>query len=268
MSSYKGNVIEEAQKQQLLIYSTQLIYLIRQFIHGEEITFHYGITNGKTKKSAFIPQEQVLANLSIVNKKAIGLQKSIQSELIDSFKNTSHLMQKRKNQWNYVAELAEAVYHTGKSIDAIEMHKHDKIAHMAYQSQKMDNMIYIYFTGRTYERYYNIDGGSTASSLIYFNNGHLWEWYNSILYGESDENYFNMVDSLQQHSLHYIFETKQKDNIPGTKQGDFKNAQNQWIQSKYNNTKIISLHNIKKILFEFNRAKQNIKLAAECVHII
>jgi hypothetical protein len=47
-------------------------------------------------------------------------------------------------------------------------------------------MVYLKFSGNQVIKYYNMDGGSDASSLMSFNNGWLWEWYNKILYGGSE----------------------------------------------------------------------------------
>jgi hypothetical protein len=50
-------------------------------------------------------------------------------------------------------------------------------------------MVYIAFHGKNgnnYTKYYDMDAHGARESLMAFNNGWLWEWYNKILYGESD----------------------------------------------------------------------------------
>jgi hypothetical protein len=61
----------------------------------------------------------------------------------------------------------------------------------------MDNMMYISFRGKNgYYRFYNKDGGNTEKSLVGFNNGNLWEWYHSVLYGSSEEDYIRTTMSI------------------------------------------------------------------------
>ena len=127
-----------------------------------------------------------------------------------------------------------------------------KYAHWAYQNQKKDNMVYLKFAGNQIVKYYNLDGGNSASSLMDFNNGWLWEWYNKILYGGSDAEYNEVTQSLVAGSLRPLM--LGKDWTPGTKEGDFQDLQNRQIQSKYANTKIISFNNIRHIIYDLEKA--------------
>ena len=77
--------------------------------------------------------------------------------------------------------------------------------------------IYLKFYGANHkiEKYYDLEGNGKRDSLMHFNNGWLWEWYNSVLYGGSNEEYEFVTESLQKGSLRPIM--KGKDFTPGTK---------------------------------------------------
>ena len=238
-----------------MVYGAQLIYLLRTFIQNEEITFHMASksSDGKYSTSAFIPQSQILTNLSAVSKSAVGVNLKLQKELISNNQNNELFNIKRKNMWSRVEYLSEAKYIAGKNIGKIDMRKAGaKYAHWAYQSQKKDIMVYLKWSGKQVTKYYNMDGGNTADSLMSFNNGWLWEWYNKILYGGSDVQYQEATNSLMAGSLKPIM--LGKDWTPGTKEGDFQDLQNRQIQSKYANDKIISFNNIRHVLYDLENA--------------
>lgn len=250
----KTELLEEDENK-LMIYGTQLIYLLRTFIHDEEITFHMASksADGKYSASAFIPQSQILTSLSATSKTAIGVSKILQKELIVKNQTNELFNIKRKNMWSRVEYLSEARYITGRNINKIDMRKNGaKRAHWAYQSQKKDNQVYLKFSGKQYIKYYDMNNSGSRESLMNFNNGWLWEWYNKILYGSSDEQYNEANQSLLHGSLRPIM--LGPDWTPGTKEGDFQDLQGRQIQSKYANTKIISYNNIRHIIYDLEIA--------------
>lgn len=250
-----NNNIGDEEEQQLMVYGAQLIYSLRTFLQDEEITFHMAskAKDGRYEASAFVPQKQVLSSLTALPNKAIGVSAAIQRELIEKNRTNELFNIKRKNMWQRVEYLSEARYLSGKNVNKIDMRKSGaKYAHWAYQSQKKDNMVYLKFAGNQIVKYYNLDGGHTASSLMDFNNGWLWEWYNKILYGGSEEEYASVTNSLNAGSLRPIM--LGKDWTPGTKEGDFQDLQNRQIQSKYANSKIISFNNIRHVLYDLEKA--------------
>lgn len=251
----RNNKIGDEAESRLMVYGAQLIYALRSFIQEEEITFHMASrsADGKYEASAFIPQSQILSSLSAVSKSAVGVSSALQRELIANNQTNELFNIKRKNMWSRVEYLSEARYLPGRNINKIDMRKANaKRAHWAYQSQKKDIMVYLKFSGKQVVKYYDMDGSGTASSLMDFNNGWLWEWYNKILYGGSDIEYNEVTQSLVAGSLRPLM--LGKDWTPGTKEGDFQDLQNRQIQSKYANTKIISFNNIRHIIYDLEKA--------------
>lgn len=255
----KNDDISQSEEQEIMIFGAKLIYLLRIFITNEEITYHMATKSkdGKYSASAFVPQSQVMANLSTINGCSVGLSQAMQKNLIEQNQQNDFMDIKRKNLWNRVEYLSEPKYLPGRNIGKIDLRKgNSKEAHWAYQNQKKDMQIYLKFYGANHkiEKYYDLEGNGKRDSLMHFNNGWLWEWYNSVLYGGSNEEYEFVTESLQKGSLRPIM--KGKDFTPGTKQGDFKDLKNRQIQSKYANQKIISYNNIRHIIFDLKSALQ------------
>ena len=246
----KNAKINNDEEQRLMVFSAQLIYLLRTFIHNEEITFHMAsrTQDGKYQASAFVPQSEILRSLSAVSKKDVGVSAVLQAYLSGQHQNDTLFEIKRKNMWTQVEYLANPII--GRNSNKIDVRKPGaKDPHWAYQSLKNDIMVYIAFhKNKTYTKYYDMDGKGQRDSLLSFNNGWLWEWYNKILYGGSDEEYLETTKSLMHGSLRPIMIGP--DYIPGTKEGDFQDLQNRQIQSKYGNTKIISYNNIRHIIYD------------------
>lgn len=253
-SLYKRRTdLSKEAENELMVYGAKLIYLLRTFINDESINFHMASfdANHKYKADAFIPQEQILKNLSAVKKNAVGVSSSVQKYLID---NNQRIMQnKRENLWKRVEYLSEPLYKPGRNISKIDMQKNkNKKAHWAYQNQKKDILIYLKFSGNHLEKYYDVDGTGKLDSLQHFNNGWLWEWYNAILYGGTEDQYLYTNSYIKRGSIQPIIQNK--DFTPGTKQGDFKTITGQQIQSKYGNEKIISFNNIRSIIYNLEIA--------------
>lgn len=250
----KGNKnIETAEESKLMVFATQLIYMLRTFIHNEEIMFHMAskTQDGKYETSAFIPQSQVLKSLSSVSNKAVGVTIAIQKQLIEQHKNDQLFSIQRKNMWTQVEYLAKPI--VGRTSHKIDVRKPGaKDAHWAYQSLKKDLMVYIAYHGKNYTKYYDLNGEGKREGLMAFNNGWLWEWYNKILYGESEIEYLDTTKSLMIGSLRPII--LGPDYIPGTKEGDFQDLYGRQIQSKYGNQKIISYNNIRHIIYDLEQS--------------
>ena len=246
----RGNQISDAEEQKLMVFAAQLIYTLRTFIHNEEITFHMAsrTADGKYQNSAFIPQQEILSSFSAVSNKGIEVTLAVQRDLIAQYSNDQKFAIQRKNMWNQVEYLADPI--TGRASNKIDVRKPGaKQAHWAYQNLKSDLMVYIAYHGNgNYTKYYDMEGNGKRESLMFFNNGWLWEWYNKILYGGSDEEYLDVSGALMRGSLRPIM--LGPDYTPGTKEGDFQDLYGRQIQSKYGNTKIISYNNIRHILYD------------------
>lgn len=244
--------ISEEAEQALMVYGARLIYLIRQFINQDELVFYFGTSDskGQHKHSAIIPLDEVLKNLSVTTKnRAVGLSTKLQNKLIVANQNMYSM--KRRNQWTQVMLLSEfkgEMDNTNKR--KINLSADKNKPHWAYQNQKHDFMIYQAMSGNHKERYYNISGGETPdrNDLISINTGWLWEWYNKILQSGSDDLNSVVEQSIRAGSLRPIIQMP--DFIRGTKQGDYQDLLGRQVQTKYNNTKIISFNNIRQAIFE------------------
>lgn len=235
----------------LMVYGAQLIYTMRKFLNdGEEIVFHMASkdSNGKHLADAYIPQAEILRNLHQVGQKGIGLTKVIQKELTtkDQFRNKDMSF---STMWKMIEYLADPMYKKEESKEKMVQVGQDKKGdpYYAYQSIKKDFQVYISFKGKNHVKYYDLVGN--RSDLISFNNGWLFEWFDAIYNSGDEESLIEVKESLKRGSLQPLFFNK--DYIPGTKQGDYKNAQGIQVQNKYGNLKIISYNNILKILDEF-----------------
>lgn len=248
---------ETAQDQSLLVFGAQLIYLVRQFFQDEEIIFHFGVTNDKGQylADAMIKQSEVLSNFQVIHNQAIGLSTAIQQQLISTAStHAASTNLKRVNQWSQVEKLSQGLYIKGSynNVHKIDVRKTGaKRASNAYQSAVSDKLVYLKFSYKKpvkVTRYYDKTGGHARSKddLQFFNRGWLWEWYNSILYGASDEDYIETKNAIDVDSIFPII--KKQDNIRGTKQGDFTDSLGRQIQSKYTNEKIISYNSIMEIV--------------------
>ena len=251
----RENNISQALEKELMVYGTQLIYLLRTFIHNETITFHMAskTDKGSYSASAFVPQSEILKSLSAVSSKSIGVTAEIQKGLIDKYKFNTAFQIKRKNLWQQVEYLATPWIDT-KTSKKIEIKKRkDGSPHWAYQSLKRDIMVYIAYHGKNnYTKYYDMNGNGNKDDLMVFNNGWLWEWYNKILQGPSEEDYLNTNMSIENGSLRPIM--LGSDYTPGTKEGDFQDMYGRQIQSKYANSKIISFNNIRHVIYDLEGA--------------
>lgn len=239
--------------EELMSYGTKLIYLLRTYFTGEEISFLINAKSSETgqSESYLVPQSVVLQNLSKVKGWAIGLQYDLLQDAFTQANEFSSMIQKiqRKNEWNRVLQLSEFLYKS-EDVHKIAFKTKKGKVHWAYQNQKKDNQIYAYYAGEWPVYYYNLGDGNSQKDFQYFNKGWLWEWYNSILLGASEEKYFATTLALQNDSIAPIIQPL--DNTAGTRAGDFMTAYNAQIQAKYNNQKIISYNNIKTLLYQLN----------------
>ena len=239
-----------ALENELYVYGTRLIYMLRSFLMNENIDFHFNATVGDNKTiDALVPQKKVLKSLQALNnghKKAIGIPMKIQKELISNGKNMTLKSQGKKTDlWNRVVHLSRGEYQRGDEPD-------DEIrGHQVHKSVIADFMVYFMFTGKkkTISRYYKMGN----NEFILFNLGRLKESY-------SDQ-YYN-TDAVTWKSYH---ETEVKrgsikpfirppDYTRGTKQGDWVYNNNIQVQEKYNNEKIISYNNIRQVIYELQMA--------------
>lgn len=248
----RKNDIDEAQEEKLMVFGAQLIYALRKFINKEEIIFHMATRTSKKsyKASAFVSQSEIMSQLSAVSKKAVGVSTAIKNDLINKNQYNAINKIKRQNLWTQVEYLAEpwVDFETSNKID---VNRKEGEPHWAYQSLKRDMMVYISFHGKNannYIKYYDKTGQGSLDSLMVFNNGWLWQWYNKVLYGGTDEEYLWVNDSIMSGSLRPII--MEPDYVRGTKEGDFQDLYKRQIQSKYDNNKIISYNNIRHVIYE------------------
>ena len=253
-SFYRSKMIgkgKRIKKVELMTYGAQLIYLIRQFITDEEIIFHIGVrTNGEYSGDAFVPQSEVMKNLSGVSRKAIGLSREIEKLLISLSNEKSD--EQFVNKWSLIEKLANVTNepYNNNNKKRIGWKSKTNQAMYAYQKQKADFKIYIKFGGKDGKRrskYYDLHG-----DLVGFNNGWLWEWYDSIYNGGNSEQINIIHKSLDRGDLEPLFQ--EFDNTSGVKQGDYMDIKGRQIQNKYDNSKIISYNNILGIMYELTAA--------------
>lgn len=237
---------------QLNIYGARIIYLIRYLITQEEISFLMGVSNGKTTKQRLISQFEIMANLKAVSKTAIGVRLAQLEEKLKVIDDNEFLENKRINRWNLVQKLATVERYNGLNYTEIDAHK-------IYQNQKMDNLVWVKFSGAKKQRnyYYDLNNSGNADEFIFYNLGWLWQWYNGILRGDDDNRYLLVDQELNKGRIGPIID--QQENIAGTKTGDIQTSTGQQIQTKLNNEQIISYNNIKVILIELFQALSNWK---------
>lgn len=231
---------------QLNTYGARIIYLIRYLLHEEGISFLFGVSNGKIVKQALVSQFDIMTNMEKVGRSSIGIKITQLENYLKTISNTEYT-NKRLNQWNEVLQLGTVERYNDLKEKEIKAHK-------IYQSTKEDNQVWVKFSGKNKNRsyYYDLNNNGDENNFIFYNVGWLYQWYNAILKGEDEEKYNSVVAGLQNNTIAPIIGEKER--VAGTKSGDFTDAQNQQIQVKYNNEKIISYNNIKVIIIELTTA--------------
>lgn len=238
---------------QLMTYGAQIIYLIRYMLTNEEIQFLFGATakgTGETK-TTMVSQSEIMPLLTKVGKNSIGIKIS---ELENKLKSLDNLMSsvnmQRRNQWAQIQSLT--------NIDGYNKQPEKNLnAHRIYQKIHEDQLIYVKFSEKSRRKslYYDINNTGNPEDFVFFNMGWLWEWYNAILLGDNDSLYQAISQQIDNKSIKGLISTSDK--IPGTKQGDFMDAQQRQVQAKFNNEKIISYNNIKVIMIQLQEALNN-----------
>lgn len=245
----KNNV--EVERSDLLVYGARLIYQLRSFLTQEEIIFHIGVkSQGKYSNSAKIPQSVVMENFTALggNKKAVGLTYQLEKQLTQANSNdTVHFI----NKWKRI-ELLASVSPKDPYIES-GMYIKDKSEKAFQLLQKKTADMKIYYTIKQLpgegdrkairSKYYNLESG-----MYGFNDGWLWEWYDTIYNSKDATTILNIHHSIDAGDLEPLFLTS--DNIPGIKQGDYLSRMGEQVQDKYNNEKIISYNSIIEIMNE------------------
>lgn len=254
--------INEQMEQQAYIFGGQLVYTLRKFFTEEDLQFHIGIVNnGKYEKDIFISQREVVRHFgrnSIDKRHYIGLIGNMEHYLAAlQGQKQSYMSQSLVDKWKQIEELAEVRYgDLSKPYNQhqVELKKNRKTgrAIYAYQKNKADMKVYLSFTRKKDSKkvvvrgkYYDISNGA-ASHLMYFNNGWLWEWYSHLMHSASADFIQQVHTNIDLGDLSLLFGTR--DRTPGLNEGDYKNAQWQWVQVKYNNERIISYNNIFQVV--------------------
>lgn len=223
------NDLSQETYEQYMVYGAQLIFLIRHRLMDEPIDYYF---TGK-KANALIPEAEVLSELTMVSKDAVGLTYALENKLVETQrkgKMKSGVLQ----QWERIMRLSDISNVWDHGADEEIGNSHDM-----YQKNGADENIYITWNNgkaRTVSTYYNYNG-----SMILFNQGWLWEWFL--------DKYHNSENFQITNSLKPLFEGNTRgDNIRGTKQGDLK-INGRWVQAKNRNEQIISVNAILEILY-------------------
>lgn len=223
------NALSQDTYQQYMVYGAQLIFLIRHRLMNESIDYYFTGDNA----NALIPEHEVLQELTMVSKDAVGLTYALEKKLIEAQKKRQ-MDSSALKQWQRVQQLSE----TSKIWDHSAEWLMDK-RHAMYQKNSIDQNIYVMWSGgesRTMTTYYNYDG-----NMILFNQGWLWEWFL--------DKYYNSDGFEIKNSLKPLFEGNTRmDNIRATKQGDLK-INGQWVQAKNKNEQIIAVNAILEIIY-------------------
>ena len=239
------------ERSDLLVYGARLIYQLRAFLTQEEIMFHIGVkSQGKYFSSAKIPQSDVMKKFTALggNKKAVGLTFKLEKQLIQANANDSmHFI----NKWKRI-ELLASVSPDDTYIKS-GMYIKDKSEKAFQLLQKKTADMKVYYTIKQLpgegdrkairSKYYNLESG-----MYGFNDGWLWEWYDTIYNSKDASTILNIHHSIDAGNLEPLFLTS--DNIPGIKQGDYLSRMGEQVQDKYNNEKIISYNSIIEIMYE------------------
>lgn len=244
----KSNV--GVERSDLLVYGARLIYQLRSFLTQEEIIFHIGVkSQGKYSNSAKIPQSVVMKNFTALggNKRAVGLTYQLEKQLTQANSNdTVHFI----NKWKRIELLASVSPKKGSYIES-GMYIQDKSEKAFQLLQKKTADMKVYYTIKQLpgegdrkairSKYYNLESG-----MYGFNDGWLWEWYDTIYNTKDASTILDIHHSVDAGDLEPLFLTS--DNIPGIKQGDYLSRMGQQVQNKYNNEKIISNNSIIEIM--------------------
>lgn len=215
--------------QQYMVYGAQLIFLIRHRLMDEPIDYYFTGDNA----NALIPEHEVLQELTMVSKDAVGLTYALEKKLIEAQKKRQ-MDSSALKQWQRIQQLSETSKIWDHSADWF-MNKR----HAMYQKNNIDQNVYAMWSGgesRTITTYYNYEG-----DMILFNQGWLWEWFL--------DKYYNNDNFEIKNSLKPLFEGNTRmDNIRATKQGDLK-INGRWVQAKNRNEQIIAVNAILEIIY-------------------
>ena len=241
-SLFGGQGLKKEDIDELYIYGAQLIYSLRTYFTGEEISYQFNTQGLDNNINAIVPQSYILMGLG-ANKSGIVFAQSLQKELVQ----LQHLQFARERtqlyQWSTIERLYEVVY--GSTSD---------IAHYKgvpyYSSLKDDMNMYIGWRGKQTSWLYKLD-----NRFKEINKGWLFEWYNELYENAEEEQLTAIHEQLWRGSIRGVVESNEQDYIRGTSQGDYmRQATKEWIQSKYNNTVIIKLNSIRQIIFDLEAA--------------
>ena len=123
----------DEEYQTYMVYGAQLIFLIRQNLMNENIDYYF---TGR-HANALIPEQEVLANLTMIGQEAIGLTYALENKLIE--KNKKRQMdQSIMAQWQKVLQLA--------SPHPVWDHKADDTlgnGHKMYSKNAADENVYV-----------------------------------------------------------------------------------------------------------------------------
>ncbi len=241
----------EVERSDLLVYGARLIYQLRSFLTQEEIIFHIGVkSQGKYSSSAKIPQSVVMENFTALggSKKAVGLTYKLEKQLTQANSNdTMHFI----NKWKRIELLASVSPKDSYTESGMYIQDKSEKAFQLLQKKTADMKVYYTIKQLPGEgdrkairsKYYNLESG-----MYGFNDGWLWEWYDTIYNSKDATTILNIHHSIDAGDLEPLFLTS--DNIPGIKQGDYLSRMGEQVQDKYNNEKIISYNSIIEIMNE------------------
>lgn len=233
-------------REDLMVYGARLIYALRAFLNQDEIIYHIGIkADGSYSNSAKVSQLAVMENFKALGgrKRAVGLTHALEKQLVNSGqKDTIQFV----NKWKRIEMLA--------SVSVKDQYNATGVYKDGFQLlQKKNADTKVYYTMRQLpgdgnrkairSKYYDLNG-----KKIGFNDGWLWEWYDTIYNSKNAKEIFIVHQSIDAGNLEPLF--LGIDKTPGVKSGDYINRFGQHVQDKYNNQRIISYNNIVEIMYE------------------
>lgn len=243
----------------LMTFGAQLLYALRLFVNHDHLYFLFGTSyqeegQGKSRQVVDL-DEDVMKNFSaFAGKKSkngyIGL---MIGKMENSLSNISTMdlmntnIQQRINIWQDVSELGKFEKNDNTKPENFKIREHE-----VFRSIKNDKNVLCIYSGKNSRRslYYE----KSKNNYQFFNQGWLYEWYNTALHSWNDTWYQNLENSVNIGSIYPLFFKYKGDSIPGLKQGDFVSSNSQQIQTKFNNQKIISYYNILKVIHELELA--------------
>lgn len=257
-SSVTSELLENnytSNQQNIYKVGAVFLYQLRSFLTQDEIIFnigHYYKDKNGTQHlgNKYVEQNEIFSIKSLKGK--ITKAGFVIDKNLINVKTTDIINKNQNNLIKQVLNYAEARYDDLGLVETVIKSNGHK--HKAYHNRKADEDALIMLSGSKHRitYYYLLDMNKTMQ----YNNGWLYEWAN---------NYIAINGSVALETSMYhpttplkkLMRSSQRDNIQGLMGGDYKgkvNGRQRQIQSKLDNSKIISLINIYNSVIEIGEA--------------